>query len=156
MEMSVEMYNQLIEPFSKENAALNEDLFGMKFFKNNLNLFTKNIEMYSDFVKKLSSSTTDSFFKEKEINAVTDKMFESISGIYEKQIKQMKEFNNYLFEAMEKSTKGTTLGSTHMIENFKINSQENLDSALNTIKIILKPGNKKLLEEIKIGVHEHA
>lgn len=149
MEMSTEMYNQLIGvPFSKEKTPTVESFWGTNSFKSNLNFFEKNMEMYSDLFKKMTSLTFDPIYSGKEINSFSDKMYESIIGIYEKQIKQIKEFNNYFIEAVEKNTKGSSIDSSHLIKNFKNNMDENLDSYLTTAKIILKPDNKTLLQEM--------
>lgn len=147
MDISAKMYNQLIDPFSIKKTHLSDDLADT-FFKNNTNFLEKNMEMYSDLTKKMTSFFTGSFFKEKEINNYSDKIFELITGSYEKQIYKMKEFNDHFFEALEKKTKGTSFDYSHMNEILNKSIQENLDSSLMTFKSIMKPNNKKMWEEI--------
>ncbi|MDO9185916.1 MAG: hypothetical protein Q7W13_07885 [Bacteroidia bacterium] len=149
MEVSAKMYNQLIAvPFSNEKTAFSDDFLTAKFFKSNSDLFEKNMEMYSDLTKRMTSFFTGSFYKEKEINNYSDKIFEMVTENYEKQIYKMKELNNYFFEALEKNTKGTSFDYSHMIELLNNSMKANLDSSLDTFKSILKPNNKKMWEEI--------
>lgn len=149
MDMSLEIYNQLIGiPFSKERTNLNEDSFATKIYKSSVNLFQKNIETYSDLMSKMTTLSSDSFFKEKDMKAFSDKMYENVIKIYETQIKQLKEFNNYYLDAIEKNTDGMSVNTSQIIDDFKNNIEENLDSSVKTVKIILKPDNKRLLEDI--------
>lgn len=153
MDISAKMYNQLIGvPFSNEKTAFSDDFLTAKFFKSNSDFFEKNMEMYSDLTKRMTSFFTGSFYKEKEINNYSDKIFEMITENYEKQIYKMKEFNNYFFEALEKNTKGTSFDSSHMIEILNNSIKANLDSSLATFKSILKPNNKKMWEEINAQI----
>lgn len=153
MDISAKMYNQLIGvPFSNEKTAFNNDFLTAKLFKSNSDIFEKNMEMYSDLTKRMTSFFTGSFYKEKEINNYSDKIFEMITENYEKQIHKMKEFNNHFFEALEKNTKGTSFDYSHMIELLNNSMKVNLDSSLATFKSILKPNNKKMWEEINTQI----
>lgn len=149
MEISTEMYNQLLGiPFSKEKTTQNEDYYDMNFFKNTLSLFEKNIETYTDLMKRISLFTIDSFYREKETIDYSEKVFESLVGMNEKQMMQIKEFNSIFFEALEKNNKGTSFDSSPIIATLKNKIEENLDSSMNTLKTILKPNNKNLWTEI--------
>ena len=149
VDISVEMYNQLIGvPFLSERTTLGDDLFATKFYKSNFNLFEKNLEMYSDLTKKMTSMFTGAFFNEKEMTNYSDKNFENVTEIYERQIYKIQELNNYFFETLEKNTRGTSLDSSHMLEIFRENIKENLDASIDTFKSISKPNNKKMWVEI--------
>lgn len=149
MGMSAEMYDQLIGvPLSKEKTFPMEDFFSMKILKSNTELLRNSIETYSDFGRKMMEFRYGPFFIKTENKIFTDKTIEMLLDIFEKQTDQIKEFNNYFLDTMEKTTKGTSLDSSHMIENIKKNIQDNMDSSLNSARIMLKPDNKKLLEEI--------
>ncbi|MES2285231.1 MAG: hypothetical protein V4547_06040 [Bacteroidota bacterium] len=149
MDISAKMYNQLIGgPFLNKETIFSDDLLTTKFFKTNLNFVEKNMEMYSDLTKTMTSLFTGSLNKEKGINNYSDNLFESVTEIYEKQIYKMKELNNYFFEALEKNIKGTSFDSSHVFEILNNGIKENLDSSLTTFKSIMKPNNKKMLEEI--------
>lgn len=149
MDISAKMYNQLKGgPFLNKETIFGDDYLSTTFFKNNANFFEKNMEMYADLTKKMSSFFTGSFYKEKEINNNSDKIFEMVSASYEKQIYKMKEFNDHLFEALEKNTKGTSFDSSHVFEILNNVIKENLDSSLTTFKSIMKPNNEKMWEEI--------
>lgn len=149
MDTSAKMYNQLIgAPTANEKTTFNNDFLTAKFFKSNSDLFEKNMEMYSDLTKRMTSFFTGSFYKEKEINNYPDKIFEMVTENYEKQIYKMKEINYYFFKALEKNTKGTSFDSSHMIELLSNSVKANLDSSLATLKSILKPNNKKMWEEL--------
>ena len=140
MDMSIEMSNQLLKnPISTENPALAEEFFGMKILKNNSELFRKNVEMFSDLSKKMLTSTFDAIYNGKETNSISDKISDSITEIYEKQTKQIKEFNNNVLEALEKSS---NVDYTLLMKNFKKNIEESMDSSLASIKTLLKPENK--------------
>lgn len=153
MDISAKIYNQLIgAPFSNKKTAFSDDYSAPNFFKSNSNFFEKNMEMYSDLTKRLTSLFTSSFYKEIETNNYSDKIFEMITENYEKQIHKMKEFNNHFFEVLEKNTKGTSFDSSHMIEILSNSIKANLDSSLTTFKSILKPNNKKMWEEINAQI----
>ncbi len=148
VDISAKMYDQLIGgPFLNKKTPFS-DYLGTTFFKSNANFFEKNMEMYSDLTKRMTSLFTGSFYKEKETNNYSDKIFEMITESYERQIYKMKEFNDHFFEALENNTNGTSFDSSHMIEILNNGIKENLDSSLVTFKSLMKPNNKKMLEEI--------
>ncbi|MES2138320.1 MAG: hypothetical protein V4511_01330 [Bacteroidota bacterium] len=149
MDISAKMYDQLIGgSFLNKKNAFSDDHLATNFFKSNANFFEKNMEMYSDLTKRMTSLFTGSFYKEKGINNNSDKFFEMITESYERQIYKMKKFNDHFFEALENNTKGTSFDSSHMMEILNKSIKENLDSSLITFKSIMKPNNKKMLEEI--------
>lgn len=153
MDISVEMYNQLIGvPSINERTNLSDDLFATKFYKSNFNLFEKNLEMYSDLTKRMTSLFTDSFYKEKEMTNYSDKIFENVTEIYERQVYKIQDFNNYFFETLEKNIGGTSLDSSHMLEIFRENIKENLNASIDTFKSISKPNNKKMWVEINTQI----
>ena len=153
MNFSVEMYNQLIgAPSINETSAFGNDLIDAKFYKSNLNLFKKNLEMYSDLTKGMTSLFTDSFYKEKEMTNYSDKIFENLTESYERQILKIQDFNNYFFETLEKNMGGTSMDSSHTLEIVRENIKENLDTSLETFQSMLKPNNKKMWEEINTQI----
>lgn len=156
MELSIDMSNFILNnTISKERTTMAENFLNTKFLKSNAELFEKKFEIFSDLTKKMLGFTYGSFFNEKGTNSFTNTISESIISIYEKQIKQTKELNNYVLEILEKSP---NLNSSVLIKNVRENIDNNLDASLETIKTLLKPvnnnseylsgTNKKVLDEI--------
>ena len=140
MDLSIDMSNQLLNnSIIKESPTLTEGFWGMKILKSNSELFEKNLEMLSDLTKKMFGFNYGTFFNEKETNTFSDKISESIISTYEKQTRQIKEFNNFIFEMLGKNT---GLDASVLIKNFRKISEDSLDASLENIKTLLKPNNK--------------
>lgn len=149
MDMSRDIYNQLIGvPFSAERTNLNEESFTANMYKSSVNLFQKNMGIYSDLISKLTSSSNDTFFKEKDMEKISERMYDDYVKIYEIQIKQLKEFSKHYLDAIEKNKGEMSEESSDIIDSLKNNIDENLDSSLRAVKIVLKPNNKRLAEDI--------
>jgi hypothetical protein len=149
LEMSAELYNRMFgTSFSKDRTAADGNNFGMKLWENNINMAEKVMDIYSDWMKQMAGFTTNSFYNEKNWKALSERITENTIENCERQIDQLKEFNNYFIDTLESSSRGTNLEASNVIKNFRKSTEENLDLFLNTVKAVLKPGDKELLSEI--------
>lgn len=149
LEMTTEFYNRMLgTSFTKGKTTTDGSPSRMKIWENNLNRIEQYMNIYSDWFRQMPGFAANPFYDEKNWKTFYEKITEDAIANYERQIQWIKEFNNNSIDTLENNSHGTGLETHRVIRNFRKNTEDSLDLYMNTVKALLKPGNKELLTEI--------
>ncbi len=149
LEMTTGFYNRMIgTSFTRGKTTTGESPLGMRIWENNVNMIEQYMNMYSDWYRQMPGLAANSFYDQKNWKTFYEKITEDSIANYERQIQWIKEFNNYFIDTLENNSRGTGLETHRVIRNFRKNTDDSFDLYMNTVKALLKPGDKELLAEI--------
>lgn len=111
--------------------------WGFDMFRKNIELFQKNIEMISSMTKDMMRTTVNSATKKNTPAFFQTETKDSIMEAYNKQMKQMADFNRSFFEMFSKQFHTTKIDFDSLSENFQKGMENSFTVSREAIEKIL-------------------